>query len=57
MCQKRSEKCLPGIGYVSKLYIDFTVGTKAMSAAAVMAGVVINIQLVYVETNGVLLIY
>ncbi len=33
-----------------KLYIDFTGGTKSMSAAAAMAGAVINVQLVYVGT-------
>lgn len=38
----------------SKLYIDFTGGTKAMSAAAAMAGAVIDIQLVYVGTNDYL---
>lgn len=31
-----------------KLYIDFTGGTKAMSAAAAMAGSVIDVQMVYV---------
>lgn len=30
-----------------KLYIDFTGGTKAMSAAATMAGSLISVQLVY----------
>lgn len=35
----------------SKLYIDFTGGTKAMSAAAAMAGAVINVQLVYIGTT------
>ena len=34
-----------------KIYIDFTGGTKAMSAASAMAGAVINIQLVYVGTE------
>lgn len=37
-----------------KLYIDFTGGTKAMSAAAVMVGSLINVQLVYVGTNDYL---
>lgn len=37
-----------------KLYIDFTGGTKAMSAAAAMAGSLINVQLVYVGTNDYL---
>lgn len=31
-----------------KLYIDFTGGTKSMSAAAAMAGAVINVQLIYI---------
>lgn len=34
-----------------KIYIDFTGGTKAMSAAAAMAGAMIQVQLVYVGTN------
>ncbi len=34
-----------------KLYIDFTGGTKAMSAAAAMAGAMINVQLVYIGSN------
>lgn len=38
----------------AKLYIDFTGGTKAMSAAASMAGAVIDIQLIYVGTNDYL---
>lgn len=33
------------------MYIDFTGGTKAMSAAAAMAGAVINVQLIYVGTT------
>ncbi|MCC8150318.1 MAG: TIGR02710 family CRISPR-associated CARF protein [Lachnospiraceae bacterium] len=37
-----------------KLYIDFTGGTKSMSAAAAMAGAVINVQLVYVGTSDYL---
>lgn len=37
-----------------KIYIDFTGGTKAMSAAAAMAGALIDIQLVYVGTNDYL---
>ena len=37
-----------------KLYIDFTGGTKAMSAAVAMAGAVIDVQLVYVGTNDYL---
>lgn len=35
----------------TKLYIDFTGGTKSMSAAAAMAGAVINVQLIYVGTT------
>lgn len=38
-------------GQPDKLYIDFTGGTKAMSAAAAMAGAMINVQLIYVGTN------
>ena len=34
-----------------KLYIDFTGGTKAMSAAAAMAGAMINVQLDYIGSN------
>ena len=34
-----------------KIYIDFTGGTKAMSAATAMAGAAINVQLVYVGTD------
>lgn len=41
-------------GKPQKLYIDFTGGTKSMSAAAAMAGAVINVQLVYVGTNDYL---
>lgn len=37
-----------------KMHIDFTGGTKAMSAAAAMAGALIDIQLVYVGTNDYL---
>ncbi|MCR5608720.1 MAG: TIGR02710 family CRISPR-associated protein [Lachnospiraceae bacterium] len=37
-----------------KIYIDFTGGTKSMSAAAAMAGAMINIQLVYVGTEDYL---
>ena len=37
-----------------KMYIDFTGGTKAMSAAAAMAGALIDIQLIYVGTNDYL---
>lgn len=38
-------------GKPEKLYIDFTGGTKAMSAAAAMAGAMINVQLLYVGSN------
>ncbi len=38
-------------GQPQKLYIDFTGGTKAMSAAAAMAGAMINVQLLYVGSN------
>jgi CRISPR-associated protein (TIGR02710 family) len=38
-------------GQPEKMYIDFTGGTKAMSAAGAMAGAMINVQLVYVGTN------
>lgn len=41
-------------GQPDKLYIDFTGGTKAMSAAGAMAGAMINVQLVYVGTNDYL---
>ena len=34
-----------------KMYIDFTGGTKSMSAAAAMAGAVINVQLVYIGST------
>lgn len=34
-----------------KIYIDFTGGTKAMSAAAAMVGAVIDIQLIYVGSS------
>lgn len=37
-----------------KLYIDFTGGTKTMSAAAAMAGSLISVQLVYVGTDDYL---
>ncbi|MCD7715323.1 MAG: TIGR02710 family CRISPR-associated CARF protein [Lachnospiraceae bacterium] len=35
----------------ARVYIDFTGGTKTMSAAAALAGSLINVQLVYVGTN------
>lgn len=34
-----------------KMYIDFTGGTKSMSAAAAMAGAVINVQLLYIGSG------
>ena len=37
-----------------KMYIDFTGGTKAMSAAAAMAGAMIDVQLVYVGSDDYL---
>lgn len=36
------------------MYIDFTGGTKAMSAACAMAGAMVDVQLVYVGTNDYL---
>lgn len=38
-------------GRPEKLYIDFTGGTKAMSAAAAMAAAMIDVQMVYVGTD------
>lgn len=38
----------------TKMYIDFTGGTKAMSAAAAMAGAMIDVQLVYVGSSDYL---
>ena len=38
----------------TKVYIDFTGGTKAMSAAAALAGSLIDVQLVYVGTENYL---
>lgn len=38
----------------AKVYIDFTGGTKAMSAAAALAGSLIDVQLVYVGTENYL---
>lgn len=37
-----------------RMYIDFTGGTKAMAAAAAMAGALINVQLVYIGMNDYL---
>lgn len=41
-------------GKPQQLYIDFTGGTKAMSAAAAMAGALINVRLLYVGTDNYL---
>lgn len=41
-------------GKPDKMYIDFTGGTKSMSAACAMAGAVIDVQLLYVGTNDYL---
>ena len=41
-------------GRPEKLYIDFTGGTKSMSAAAAMAGAMIDVQMVYVGTEDYL---
>lgn len=38
-------------GKPEKLYIDFTGGTKAMSAAAAMAAAMIDVQMVYIGTE------
>ncbi len=37
-----------------RMYIDFTGGTKAMSAAAALAGAMINVQMVYVASDDYL---
>jgi len=37
-----------------RIYIDFTGGTKAMSAAAALAGTMIDVQLLYVGTENYL---
>ena len=37
-----------------RMYIDFTGGTKAMSAAAALAGAMINVQMVYVASEDYL---
>ncbi len=37
-----------------RMYIDFTGGTKAMSAACALAGAMVDIQMVYVSTNDYL---
>ena len=41
-------------GKPEKIYIDFTGGTKAMSAAAALAGAMIRVELVYVGTTNYL---
>lgn len=38
-------------GKPGKMYIDFTGGTKAMSAAAALAGAMIDVQMVYCSTD------
>ena len=38
-------------GKPGKMYIDFTGGTKAMSAAATLAGAMIDVQMVYCSTD------
>lgn len=48
------KRCYIGWGKPRKMYIDFTGGTKAMSAAAAMAGAMIDVQLVYVGSNNYL---
>ncbi len=41
-------------GKPGKMYIDFTGGTKAMSAAATLAGAMIDVQMVYCSTDDYL---
>lgn len=41
-------------GKPGKMYIDFTGGTKAMSAAAALAGAMIDVQMVYCSTDDYL---
>ena len=41
-------------GRPEQMYIDFTGGTKSMSAAAAMAGAMVNVQLVYIGTSDYL---
>ena len=41
-------------GRPKRMYIDFTGGTKAMSAAAALAGAVIDVQMIYVASNDYL---
>ena len=41
-------------GKPGKMYIDFTGGTKAMSAAAALAGAMIDVQMVYCSTDNFL---
>lgn len=51
---KEIKNCYIAWNKPKKLYIDFTGGTKAMSAAVAMAGAVIDVQLIYVGTNDYL---
>lgn len=41
-------------GKPGRMYIDFTGGTKAMSAAAALAGAMINVQMIYCSTDDYL---
>ncbi|MBP3195940.1 MAG: TIGR02710 family CRISPR-associated protein [Butyrivibrio sp.] len=41
-------------GKPKRLYIDFTGGTKAMSAAAALAGAIVDVQMIYVASNDYL---
>ena len=41
-------------GKPDEIYIDFTGGTKAMSAAAALAGAMINVRLLYIGTDNYL---
>lgn len=41
-------------GKPSKLYVDFTGGTKAMSAASALAGAMIDVQMIYCSTEDYL---
>lgn len=48
------KKCYLDWKKPDKMYIDFTGGTKAMSAAAALAGALIDVQLIYAGTNDYL---
>lgn len=48
------KKCYLDWKKPEKMYIDFTGGTKAMSAAAALAGALIDVQLIYAGTNDYL---